>query len=99
MRLKVTTTVLLITGLLFLLAWPLVVGHRPPASAPAELKSYVIRFGTYVILLVCVWVSVAFSALFTIRRLRKDLTSERAENLRTLLEATSADHRKKDNDG
>lgn len=95
MRLKVTTTILLVAGLLFLLAWPFVVGQKPPVGSP-ELKSYVVRFGTYVILSVCLWVSVAFSALFTIRQVRKDLSKERAENLRTLLEATSADHRKKE---
>ncbi|MBS1708889.1 MAG: hypothetical protein JSS65_09235 [Armatimonadetes bacterium] len=94
MRLKVTTTALLITGLLFLLAWPLVAGHRPPPHTLA-LKTWGVRFATYVMLTVLVWVGVAFSALFTVRQVRRDLQKERTENLRVLLEATSADHVKK----
>ena len=60
------------------------------------MKQYVVRFGTYVMLSVCIWVAVALSAIFTIRQVRRDMTKERADNLRTLLEATSADHRKKE---
>ncbi len=95
MRLKSVTTVLLVAGLLFLLAWPVVVGHKPQPHTDAY-RDWVVRFATYVMLSVLIWVSVALSALFTVRGIRKQLARERAENLRALLEASSSDHAQND---
>lgn len=96
MRLNVVTTTLLVFGVALLVCWPLVLGGRPPSSAPRELANWGARALTYFLLTSMAFLSAAFGAVLIMRRNRLEFLQEAKHNVRDLIEGSLQDHGKSD---
>lgn len=95
MRLKVVTTVLVVFGLLLLMAWPLVLGNRPPASNRPQLAVYSKKLAIYTSVLVVTFFGSAVGAWLIMRQTRKEYLEASRRNFEELLEGTLRDHARK----
>jgi len=95
MRLKVFTTAAVLFGLVLLVAWPLVVGARPPsnASEPERLR-YLLRYSLYFLALIITFFASALGAFFVARNAREKYREEAMGNLHELIENSLEDHAK-----
>lgn len=97
MRLKFWTTALLVFGIAMLLAWPWLVGPRPPSTAArVELVNYGVRVAIYFAVTCIVFLTDAFLAWRLMRAAREEFAERRVENLRDLMEGALHDHERRD---
>lgn len=97
MRLKIATIAFTAFSLLLLISWPLFV--VPPPSLKAASKhvqaSFVVRSGTYVMLLLVSWFVTAVLSWLLFSRIREEYRAQTVANLKELLEGTLQDHEHK----
>lgn len=95
MRLKTVTTGLLIFGLVLTLGFPFFIGGKPEGSGPeferAQME-YAIKFGSYWIVVMFVWVAVLICAWIVFRQTIKNLRKEREQMLTAFVAGTLKDH-------
>jgi hypothetical protein len=78
-----------------LLGWVPFVG-LPPKNAPrADLRAYAVKTELYFFALIGSFIATTVFAALVVRQTRREVREEAAENLRTLIEGTLQDHRKK----
>ena len=95
MFVKVVTTALVLIGLAMLVGLPFLLGARPDDGNKEELARYGTRLLTYFGVTCLVWLSAAFSAVFVMRSIKKQLVDEQKENLKGMIEGTLRDHERK----
>ena len=95
MWLRLTTTALMIFGLMMLFMSGLIVGERPPTNSPRAAKiTYLRRSALYVGLESVALIGSIVGAWLIVRRARHDFREQSKENFQSLLEGTLRDHKK-----
>lgn len=95
MRLKVLTTTFLIAGVLLMLAWPFVVGPRPPVEATNVQKAlWGQKALLYFLFTASAWLMTAMSAFLLARQSHREFLEQERDNLKSLIEGTLRDHGK-----
>ncbi len=93
--LKLFTGVMLVAGTLLLATWPWLLGPAPKKPTKAQVRVYGYRSVAYLSgLLVCV-LSTGVGAILLVRRISEEFREESMENMKSLIEATLADSKKK----
>jgi len=98
MRLKVWTTFALIGGLLLLMVWPWLLGPYPKAGSQRELRSYSVRFVSFVALDLLAFAGAAIGATLLAKRAREEYRERSRQNFESLIEGTRQDHQAKQAD-
>lgn len=91
MRLKAVTTALVIVGLFFTVGFPFILGPKPDGSQK-EVAEYALKFGTYWILVMLIWVAVIICAWIVLRQTVKNIKSDREVLMKSFVEGTLKDH-------
>jgi len=96
MWLKITTTTLIAFSIGMLLAYPWLVGVRPPKGRPkVEQIQYLRRGAIYIGVEAVALIGAIGGAYLVARNARKDYLEQSRINMEALLEATLRDHAKK----
>ncbi len=93
---KKALTALVLFGVLMLLAWPWILGKQPSPEHHRALQLYSLKFGIYVCALLIVFFANAALAWVVWRKAREEYREQALNNMKFLIEATLADHRKAD---
>lgn len=99
MRLKAFTTFLFVSGVVLLFAYPWVVGAAPAPGEVDALRAYSIRLGIYIIALLTLFFSTTVLAFVVARKTREAFRDEAMRNMKSLVEGTLEDHRRRQNPG
>lgn len=99
MWLKVATIILIAFSIGMVLAFPWIVGVRPPTDAPrAEQLGYLRRGAIFVGVEALALILSIVGAFIIARRARLEFREQSQKNMEALLEATLRDHAKKAKD-
>lgn len=97
MRLKIAAISCTVFSVLLSVCWPLFV--VPPASLKTASKhvqaSFLLRAGTYIMVLPIAWFVAVLLSWLLYRRTREEYRVKTLENLKELLEGTLQDHGRK----
>jgi hypothetical protein len=97
--LKYWTTGAFVFGLGLICAVPFVIAGKPNTSDLHLARVWLLQFGIFVCVTAFVWVGVAILAMLLMRQIRRDVVHERERNMQVLMEATLADHQRKQDPG
>jgi hypothetical protein len=93
---KIVTTILIVSCLVMLAAWPFVMGAQPATTAAlAVKKAYVVRLVTLVCFIVLTLVLSAIGAVIIMRRTVAEVREAQSTNMQVLIESTLAAHKKR----
>lgn len=95
MRLKALCWSLAALTAFLLLSWPALVGVPPKGSTNAKKKEYVVKTEIWFAALIVSFLGTTISAALVVRQTRQEYLKDSAENLKSLIEGTLQDHRKK----
>ena len=95
MRLKVLCWTLAFFTAFLLLAWPSLIGLPPRGASRLALKRYAVQSTWYIGAIVISFLGTTICAALVVRNTRQDYVRDSAANLRSLIEGTLEDHRKK----
>lgn len=95
MRLKAACWAFAALTAFLLLGWPSFVGLPPKGASRNALKAYAVKTEIYFFGLLGSFLTTTVCAALVVRQTRREVREAAAENLRSLIEGTLQDHRKK----
>ena len=95
MFVKIVTTALVLIGLALLAGLPFALRERPVDGDQETLARYGAWLLTYFGATCLVWLCAAFSAVFVMRAVKRQLVDDQKENLDGMIEGTLRDHGRK----
>lgn len=90
MRLKVLTTISVLTSIAMLVAWPWMIGPQPEARK--ERLEWILKASQYFVVLLLVLFLTVVLAWLLARKQREEYQKEKLANLQDLIEGTLRDH-------